>query len=96
MFRYTAEILPYHDYPLEDSIRELAEIGFTEVNLWSSASPLASHVNPGDDPGKILSILDALQHETVRTDDVRQGPAADAGAHRIRARARDRHRDLRL
>ena len=58
MFRYTAEILPYHDYPLEDSIRELAEIGFTEVNLWSSASPLASHVNPGDDPGKILSVLD--------------------------------------
>jgi sugar phosphate isomerase/epimerase len=57
VFRYTAEILPYHDYPLEDSIRELAEIGFTEVNLWSSASPLASHVNPGDDPGKILSIL---------------------------------------
>ena len=57
MFRYTAEILPYHDYSLEDSLRELAGLGFTEVNLWSSASPLASHVNPGDDPGKVKALL---------------------------------------
>lgn len=58
MFRYTAEILPYHDYSLEESLRELAGLGFKEVNLWSSAQPLASHVNPGDDPGKIKGLLD--------------------------------------
>lgn len=58
MFRYTAEILPYHDYLLEESLRELAGLGFTEVNLWSSAQPLASHVNPGDDVGKIKSLLE--------------------------------------
>lgn len=58
MFRYTAEILPYHDIAFEDAVRDLADIGFTEVNLWSSASPLAHHVNPGDDPSKILAVLD--------------------------------------
>ena len=56
--RYTAEILPYHDYDFETSIKELAGLGFTEVNLWSSAKPLAHHVNPGDDPKKILAVLD--------------------------------------
>ena len=56
--RYTAEILPYHDFDFETAIRELAGLGFKEVNLWSSASPLAHHVNPGDDPGKITAILD--------------------------------------
>jgi sugar phosphate isomerase/epimerase len=58
VFRYTAEILPYHDYPLEDAVRHLAELGFREINLWSSASPLAHHVNPGDDVGEIRKILD--------------------------------------
>lgn len=58
MFRYTAEILPYHDIEFEDAIRDLAEIGFREINLWSSASPLAHHVNPGDEPGKILEVLE--------------------------------------
>jgi sugar phosphate isomerase/epimerase len=58
MFRYTAEILPYHDIPFEDAVRDLADIGFKEVNLWSSAAPLGHHVNPGDDPGKILATLD--------------------------------------
>ncbi|MGH3518297.1 MAG: sugar phosphate isomerase/epimerase family protein [Haloechinothrix sp.] len=58
MFRYTAEILPYHDFPLEVAVRELARLGFTEVNLWTSAQPLASHVNPGDDPARILATLD--------------------------------------
>jgi sugar phosphate isomerase/epimerase len=57
MFKYTAEILPYHDYDLETSVKELASLGFKEVNLWSSASPLAHHVNPGDDPKQVLSIL---------------------------------------
>jgi sugar phosphate isomerase/epimerase len=56
--RYTAEILPYHDYPLEVAIRELAGLGFTEVNLWSSAAPLAHHVDPGDDPAAIRAVLD--------------------------------------
>lgn len=58
MFRYAAELVPYHDHSFEDSIRDLADIGFKEVNLWSSAAPLAHHVNPGDDPGKILGVLD--------------------------------------
>jgi sugar phosphate isomerase/epimerase len=57
MFRYGAEVLPYHDYDLEAALRELASLGFKDVNLWSSASPLASHVNPGDDPGKISALL---------------------------------------
>jgi sugar phosphate isomerase/epimerase len=58
MFRYTAEILPYHDYPFEDALAELAKLGFKEVNLWSSAAPLAHHVNPGDDVGAIRAVLD--------------------------------------
>jgi sugar phosphate isomerase/epimerase len=58
VFRYAAEILPYHDIDFEDAVRDLAEIGFTEINLWSSASPLAHHVNPGDDVGAIKKILD--------------------------------------
>jgi sugar phosphate isomerase/epimerase len=58
MLRYTAEILPYHDYPFEVAVRELAGLGFREINLWSSAEPLAAHVNPGDDPGRILAVLD--------------------------------------
>ena len=58
MFRYTAEILPYHDHPFETAIAELAALGFTEVNLWTSASPLAHHVNPGDDVGAIRAVLD--------------------------------------
>lgn len=57
-FRYTAEILPYHDHPFEDAIRDLAAMGFKEVNLWSSAEPLGHHVNPGDDPAQILATLE--------------------------------------
>lgn len=57
MFRYTAEILPYHDFSLEESLAEIAGLGFTEVNLWSSAAPLGHHVNPGDDIGKIKDLL---------------------------------------
>lgn len=58
MFRYTAEILPYHDFSLEQSLAEIADLGFTEVNLWSSAAPLGHHVNPGDDVGAIRKLLD--------------------------------------
>lgn len=58
MFRYGAEILPYHDYELETALSELAKMGFKEVNLWSSAAPLAHHVNPGDDTKKIRNLLE--------------------------------------
>lgn len=58
MFRYTAEILPYHDHPLESALAEIAGLGYGEVNLWSSSAPLARHVNPGDDVGAIKSLLE--------------------------------------
>ncbi|ANP74889.1 Sugar phosphate isomerase (plasmid) [Cryobacterium arcticum] len=58
MLRYTAEILPYHDIEFEHAVRDLADIGFSEINLWSSASPLGHHVNPGDDPHEILRVLE--------------------------------------
>lgn len=58
MFRYAAEILPYHDFSLETSVAELAGLGFKEINLWTSAQPLAHHVNPGDDTAAIKKILD--------------------------------------
>ena len=51
MYTLGAEIVPYHDYSLEDSLRDLADMGLTHVNLWTSAPPLAHHVNPGDDIG---------------------------------------------
>lgn len=58
MFRYGAEILPYHDFDLETALSELAKMGFREVNLWSSAAPLAHHINPGDDTKKIRALLE--------------------------------------
>lgn len=58
MIKYGAELVPYHDYGFEESVRALAEMGFRHINLWSSAAPLAHHVNPGDDPRDILSVLD--------------------------------------
>ena len=57
MYTLGAEIAPYHDFSLEDSLRSLADMGLTHVNLWSSASPLAHHVNPGDDIGAIKASL---------------------------------------
>ena len=57
MYTLGAEIAPYHDFSLEDSLRELAELGLTHVNLWTSAAPLAHHVNPGDDIGAIKRLL---------------------------------------
>jgi sugar phosphate isomerase/epimerase len=57
MFTFGAEIAPYHDFSLEDSLRELAGLGFTHVNLWSSRNPLAHHVNPGDDVAEIRRLL---------------------------------------
>jgi len=57
MFTLGAEIVPYHDYPFEVALRELASLGFTHVNLWSSRAPLAHHVNPGDDVGEIKRLL---------------------------------------
>jgi sugar phosphate isomerase/epimerase len=58
MFELGIEILPYHDYPLDVSLREIRRLGFTAVNLWSSRAPLAHHVNPGDDPATIRATLD--------------------------------------
>lgn len=58
MFRYGAEILPYHEFDLETALSELAKMGFKEVNLWSSAAPLAHHINPGDDTKKIRDLLE--------------------------------------
>ena len=58
MFRYGAEILPYHDFDLETGLSELSKLGFKEVNLWSSAAPLAHHINPGDDTKKIRDLLE--------------------------------------
>jgi sugar phosphate isomerase/epimerase len=57
MYTFGAEIVPYHDFPLEASLRELADLGFDHVNLWSSRAPLAHHVNPGDDPSEIKALL---------------------------------------
>ena len=57
MFTLGAEILPYHDFPLEVSLRALADLGFTHINLWSSRAPLAHHVNPGDDVAAIQGLL---------------------------------------
>ena len=57
MYKLGAEIVPYHGYSLDESLRELADMGFTHVNLWTSAPPLAHHVNPGDDKGAIKETL---------------------------------------
>ena len=57
MYTLGAEIVPYHSYSLEESLRELANLGFTHINLWTSAPPLAHHVNPGDDIGEIKGLL---------------------------------------
>ena len=57
MYTLGAEILPYHDFPLDVALGELANLGFTHVNLWSSRAPLAHHVNPGDDPAEIRRLL---------------------------------------
>jgi sugar phosphate isomerase/epimerase len=57
MFTLGAEIVPYHDVPLEDALRDLSELGFAHINLWTSAAPLAHHVNPGDDVREIKALL---------------------------------------
>lgn len=57
MFTLGAEILPYHDYSLDESLKELADLGFHHVNLWASRPPLAHHVEPGDDTAAIKQIL---------------------------------------
>lgn len=57
MFTLGAEIVPYHDYSLDESLRELADMGMTHINLWTSAPPLAHHINPGDDIAEIKQTL---------------------------------------
>jgi sugar phosphate isomerase/epimerase len=56
--QFGVEILPYHHYSLEESLREIASLGFKYVNLWSAKAPLPHHINPGDDPKEILALLD--------------------------------------
>ncbi len=68
MFKLGIEILPYHDFPLEEALGEVARLGFSEVNLWSSRAPLAHHVNPGDDPQEIRALLQRYgMHPTALT-----------------------------
>ena len=55
--RYSAETLPYHGTDLDTALGELADIGFDEVMLWSSAPPLADHVHPDDDVAAIRRTL---------------------------------------
>jgi sugar phosphate isomerase/epimerase len=57
MFKYGAELVPYHDYGFEESVGALADMGFRHINLWSSEGPLAHHVNPGDDVSEIRRVL---------------------------------------
>lgn len=56
--QFGIEILPYHDFSLEDGLREISSLGFKYVNLWSAKAPLPHHINPGDDPKAIRSLLD--------------------------------------
>lgn len=81
MFTYGAEILPYHDFTLDESLAELAGLGFTHVNLWTSAPPLASHVNPGDDVGEIKETL--ARHGMTATGLTMYGKDQDEIAQRI-------------
>lgn len=81
MFKLGVEILPYHDYPLDESLRSIAELGFEYVNLWSSAPPLAAHINPGDDVGEIQRLLRKYGlHPTALT---MYGKSQDEMAERI-------------
>jgi sugar phosphate isomerase/epimerase len=55
---YAVESLPFHDFPLEVMAAEVARLGFSRVNLWSSAPPLAAHVDVHkDDPDRVLRVL---------------------------------------
>jgi sugar phosphate isomerase/epimerase len=57
-FDFGVEILPYQAYSLEDSLKDLASMGFDTVNLWSARPPLAHHISPDDDPKQILALLE--------------------------------------
>jgi sugar phosphate isomerase/epimerase len=81
MFTYGVEVLAYHDFPLEDALRELAGLGFTHVNLWSSAHPLAAHVNPGDDVDKIKAKL--AEHGMTATGLTMYGKTQEEVAERM-------------
>lgn len=81
MFTYGVEILPYHDFALDESLAEVAGLGFRHVNLWSSAPPLAAHVNPGDDTDHILSLLH--KYELTPTGMTVYGKNQDEIARRI-------------
>jgi sugar phosphate isomerase/epimerase len=82
VFRLGAEILPYHDFDLETSLSELHDLGFRDVNLWTSRAPLAHHVNPGDDVGEIRRLLQ--KYEMTPTGLTMYGKTRDEMAERIR------------
>jgi sugar phosphate isomerase/epimerase len=52
-----AEILPYHDFSLEEALREISSLGFEWVDLWSARSPLPDHVSPDSDPDEVRALL---------------------------------------
>ena len=81
MFTLGAEILPYHDYPLDVALGELRRLGYRHVNLWSAAAPLASHVNPGDDVRAIKASL--ARHDIIPTGLTVYGKHQDEIAERI-------------
>ena len=52
--QFGIESLPYHDYAFEVMVQEVSRLGFRGVNVWSSAPPLASHVDVvKDDPWEV-------------------------------------------
>ena len=57
MFELGIEILPYRDFNFETALKEISALGYKWVNLWSSKAPLPHHVNPGDNPKEVLSLL---------------------------------------
>ena len=84
MFRYTAEILPYHDYSLEDAPRAARRPRLQRgqpLDLGKSAGPPRQ---PGRRHRQDQEGAGQIRHESLRADDVRQEPAGDAGAHPVR------------
>lgn len=62
--RYAVESLPFHDVPLEVMAAEASRLGFTQVNLWSSAPPLAAHVDVyRDEPDQVRGVLSRYRLE---------------------------------
>ena len=58
MYKLGIETLPYRDFSLEVSLKEIADLGYEWVNLWASRDPLPSHITGEDDPKKVRDLLD--------------------------------------